>query len=396
MKRNKRQSTEPINDRPTQVKLEIHVLWSVPTSRSNTDREGAPKTIVYGGYRRLRISSQAIKRAVRQYTHEYGLLERSHWAVRTKLLPAKLSERLVAAGLEVTHANELVEKTLMTIGLAVKDEGKTEYPLFFETALLDQLIEVMLEHQTEIASLALDSSERTSKAERKKVASAELQALLTAPFLTIPKIERALFGRNLADLPEASTYGCVQMMHPLSVHETHDETDFFSVTDDYLSATHRGSAHIGTTGIAAPTFYGFAALNLTELAERLQNVEAAQLGARAFIEAMIKSWPSGAARSTAAATLPSYVLLQRVVNAITFNGAPAFELPLRPRGRASLSALAQEVLERHLDETLTRYNETQGRRRVRLIAKDPIVQLSPEFAETAPDLATAIERILEA
>jgi CRISPR system Cascade subunit CasC len=47
--------------------LDIHVLQTVPPSCINRDDTGSPKTAVYGGALRARVSSQAWKKAVRDY-----------------------------------------------------------------------------------------------------------------------------------------------------------------------------------------------------------------------------------------------------------------------------------------------------------------------------------------
>ena len=45
--------------------IDIHILQTLPPSNPNRDDTGAPKTATFGGARRMRISSQAIKRATR-------------------------------------------------------------------------------------------------------------------------------------------------------------------------------------------------------------------------------------------------------------------------------------------------------------------------------------------
>lgn len=46
--------------------VDFHVLQTVPPSCVNRDDTGSPKTAVYGGVTRARVSSQAWKRAMRQ------------------------------------------------------------------------------------------------------------------------------------------------------------------------------------------------------------------------------------------------------------------------------------------------------------------------------------------
>ena len=45
--------------------VDVHILQTVPPSCVNRDDTGSPKTAVYGGLPRARVSSQAWKRAMR-------------------------------------------------------------------------------------------------------------------------------------------------------------------------------------------------------------------------------------------------------------------------------------------------------------------------------------------
>ena len=46
--------------------IDLHVLQTVPPSCVNRDDTGSPKTAVYGGVTRARVSSQAWKHAMRE------------------------------------------------------------------------------------------------------------------------------------------------------------------------------------------------------------------------------------------------------------------------------------------------------------------------------------------
>lgn len=45
--------------------IQLHLLTAYPAANLNRDDTGAPKTVVLGGAKRLRISSQSLKRAWR-------------------------------------------------------------------------------------------------------------------------------------------------------------------------------------------------------------------------------------------------------------------------------------------------------------------------------------------
>jgi CRISPR system Cascade subunit CasC len=45
--------------------LQLHVLTAYPAANLNRDDTGRPKTLIFGGQERLRVSSQSLKRAIR-------------------------------------------------------------------------------------------------------------------------------------------------------------------------------------------------------------------------------------------------------------------------------------------------------------------------------------------
>lgn len=83
--------------------IEFHVIQDHGPSNMNRDRDGNPKTAFYGGVQRLRVSSQCVKRTLRQprpanrRDSEPGIFERtvgsSHFGVRTRLLPEEVAKK---------------------------------------------------------------------------------------------------------------------------------------------------------------------------------------------------------------------------------------------------------------------------------------------------------------
>ena len=70
--------------------IEMHALRSFPPSNLNRDDLGTPKTAVFGGTRRLRISSQCLKRTWRTSEHFRGAFAESELGVRTDRLPEEV------------------------------------------------------------------------------------------------------------------------------------------------------------------------------------------------------------------------------------------------------------------------------------------------------------------
>ena len=79
--------------------MDIHCIQQVPPSNINRDDTGSPKTAIYGGVRRARVSSQAWKRATRRDFSDY--LDTSELGVRTKRAVTLLAERIVALAPEI-------------------------------------------------------------------------------------------------------------------------------------------------------------------------------------------------------------------------------------------------------------------------------------------------------
>lgn len=57
------------------IYVDIHALQIVPPSCINRDDTGAPKTCIYGGTMRSRVSSQSWKRSTEKNLRNYTLMK---------------------------------------------------------------------------------------------------------------------------------------------------------------------------------------------------------------------------------------------------------------------------------------------------------------------------------
>ena len=73
--------------------IEIHVLQNHSPSNPNRDDLGAPKTAMFGGVLRARISSQCLKRSIRSCGLFREMLS-GHIGIRTRLFPHLVGEEL--------------------------------------------------------------------------------------------------------------------------------------------------------------------------------------------------------------------------------------------------------------------------------------------------------------
>src|SRR5262245_22586214 len=108
----------------TRTIVDVYVLQTVPPSNLNRDDTGSPKTAVYGGVRRARVSSQAWKRAVRLAFAD--LLDDSQLGERTKRVGESLAARIKALdpGLSDEAASTLAAEAFVASGLAKAEKKK--------------------------------------------------------------------------------------------------------------------------------------------------------------------------------------------------------------------------------------------------------------------------------
>jgi CRISPR system Cascade subunit CasC len=76
------------------VYVDFHVIQTVPPSCLNRDDTGSPKTAIYGGVRRARVSSQAWKRAMRLMFREH--FDERELGTRTKKIVDLVAGEILA------------------------------------------------------------------------------------------------------------------------------------------------------------------------------------------------------------------------------------------------------------------------------------------------------------
>lgn len=334
--------------------VDIYAIQSVPPSNINRDDTGAPKTALYGGVRRARVSSQAWKRAMREEFPKY--LPSGSFGIRTKLAAELLSEGIVEldASLE-NQAAALAEAVLSALGLTVEaskrsgaDEGKasTKYLVFFGRGELDALTQIAVRWGREGRDLQKIIKENTKKS-RKRITKEgkEVKAAFNGP----KSVDIALFGRMLADVPELNTDASCQVAHAISVDEVTPEFDYFTAVDDCAAGDNQGAGMIGTIDYNSSTLYRYANINLDALCDQLADVEATSKGVAAFLETFVRSMPTGKQNTFANRTLPSCVLVA-LREGQPFNAVSAFEFPVYGTDDESVSHIAAGRLGKCVDQ----------------------------------------------
>ena len=267
--------------------LELHLLQSYPVSCLNRDDVGSPKTAEFGGVSRARISSQCLKRAVREYARDQYPAAR-FGGLRSRLLVDPFTEAFKAAGLSDELA--LTQSKVTCTALSKLEDKK---PGMVTTAVFLSPGEI-----TQVAQLVAAGTEPA-------------KALKKADRLDAADI--AVFGRMIANDATLNVEGAAMFSHALSTHASGNEIDFFSAVDDRKTdAEDAGAGMIGTLEFTSAVYYRYVALNLDLLADRnhLGGLSAKDRRAvvDAFLRATVLAVPGARRNTMNADTRPGYVL----------------------------------------------------------------------------------------
>ena len=167
-----------------------------------------------------------------------------------------------------------------------------------------------------------------------------------------PSVDIALFGRMVASEPLLNCDAAAQVAHSISTHTVQNEFDYFTAVDDLAPEDTVGAGHLGTLEFNSSTMYRYATVNLLEFASSLGNADTAK-AARGFVEAFIRSMPTGRQNSYANRTLPSmvYVTIRRDQ---PVNLCGAFERPVRV-SENGYAAESEKRLVKHAKEIYSAY-----------------------------------------
>ena len=338
--------------------VEIHALQNFAPSNLNRDDTGAPKDAFFGGTRRARVSSQCLKRAVRQ--HFAGLVEQEalasdDLACRTKRILEALTKSLIEKGRDASEAGKKVRLALAAIELSIKDDGKSQYLLFLGLREISNIADIIHEKWDSIsaAEAAPAEGKKPGKAKKQAALSAdpELKKALDKVFDGGKALDVALFGRMLADMPGKNQYAACQVAHAISTHSVEREFDFYTAVDDLKPEDTAGADMMGTVEFNSACFYRYAVIDWEKLVENLQaDTELAVKGLRAFLEGFVVAEPTGKQNTFAAHNPPDFVAVSVRRNTAPRNLANAFETAIRVKRDESLTRKSAEKLARKAKE----------------------------------------------
>lgn len=304
--------------------IELHILQSYPVSCLNRDDVGAPKSAVFGGAPRARISSQCLKRAARLAAAEESP---TFQGIRSRLLKEPFKVALLEAGSSAQDAEAKADEICATFS---KQDSKNK----------DQVTTAVYLSPGEIKEIA----KAVAGGEEVKKAARKAQRLDAADI--------ALFGRMVANDHTLDVQGAAMFSHALSTHKASNDIDFYSAVDDRKAdAEDAGAGMIGTLEFVSATYYRYVAVNLGLLASPnnlgpLSDDERRQV-LKSFLKACLMAVPGARKNSMNAATLPFAVLGIRKDKGQPVQLINAFEEPIKATGKGLVEASREAMKAEH-------------------------------------------------
>lgn len=293
--------------------VDFHIIQTMPPSCVNRDDTGSPKTAVYGGVRRARISSQAWKKATRDLFKE--ILEKDKLAQRTKDVVGMVIEHIPNAD----NIENLPDKVRTLINLGTNDtisDKSGSSALYF----------LGYYEAKELAKLVI-RQENGKKIDKEEVLRA-MSAKKNGEHLQSLAVETALYGRLVTNQPVLNTDASCQVAHAISTHKVNTEFDYFTAIDDRSPEDAAGAGMIGTVEFNSSTLYRYATIAAHDLKKQLGGSSEAAEAVAKFAEAFITSMPTGKQNTFANRTVPDYIMIairkDQPVNLVS-----AFEEPVK-------------------------------------------------------------------
>jgi CRISPR system Cascade subunit CasC len=276
--------------------LQIHFLTAYPASCLVRGVDNRPKMVSYGGVDRARISSAALKRAVR-VSEAFSTSMAGHLGIRAQRVGTAVLERLLADGIPTEKATAAARQVSAAFG-KVAVEGTENEQLCFAS-------------NEEIAA-AVGLAAKLVDANKAEVAKLEgdITDLIN---VTTRAVDIALFGRMFAAASEKRMIAAAEVAHPFTVDRASLETDFYVAVDDLKPREDdAGAGFIGEQYFTSGLFYGYARIDMDQLTRNLgSDRELAGRAAKSFVHGLLTVSPSGKKAAFGTHARASWAMIER-------------------------------------------------------------------------------------
>lgn len=318
--------------------VRVHAIQTFAASNLNRDDTGAPKSQVFGGVQRARVSSQCIKAAIRADFQSKGDVRLR--STRTVRMPSLVIDRVQELEPSITAAevSDILKAALGSLKSQKATDRAKKKAETTEVASVDLTTDALFsvsEAQVDaLAALVIDTVKNGAKLTKADV---------TKSLSTNNAADQKLFGRFYADDKALTIDAACQVAHALGTGVMPEGFDYYTGRDelgalirDDGSDTGAGAAMVGVKEFTSGPMYRYATVDVDALHDGLGGDTALTADAVAeFIDSFIRTIPSGSQNSYAAHSMPTTVLVEIADNGAGVSFAAAFETPVDTADEAS-------------------------------------------------------------
>lgn len=255
--------------------INYHVLISHSPSCLNRDDMNMQKSTVFGGVRRVRISSQSLKRAMRK--SDYYQKHLGEDSDRTKKLGHLLEK--YAKELSPEYSTEVVTAVIGVLAGESNIEEETRSGAVAAWSK-DEICKYCAKYQAALnAGITPDEIQKEFAKQYKKDFAGFNEAFRNC-------LDIALSGRMAASGLMTKVDGSLAVAHVITTHAVDGDIDWFTAVDDLVQDEgDTGSAHLDTQEFSSGVFYRYASLNINQLMKNIGTTdrkEALQIAAHAL------------------------------------------------------------------------------------------------------------------
>ncbi len=339
--------------------IEIHMIQNYSPANLNRDDLGAPKTCIFGGVTRARISSQCLKRSIRRSSEFESALEKAG-GVRTRrfanllarivhsgnfeLRPKKLARLLEAKTIEdeeIKKLDAIAAEALKLGGVKAKGKKKRKSENGEESDGEDASA---AEHSKMLLFLSTTTIGKMAKDLENALNAKDLVEKFKKYIAENPCVPDIALNGRMTEVAKKSVFSeldfnveaALSAAHAISTHAVVNEVDYFTAADDLPGQG--GAAHVNEAMFNSACFYKHFVIDFEQLKKNLaDDADLACKTVRSFLEAAAKANPSGKQHASAAFNRPEGVLVEvKTKSATPLSYANAFADPVPEKSERGL------------------------------------------------------------
>ncbi len=294
--------------------IEIHMIQNHSPANLNRDDLGAPKTCIFGGVTRARISSQCLKRSIRR-SSEFGAALERDGGVRTRRLVEEIAKAASGGGSASDAHCKAVREVFEKGGVGMKDETTSDILFFLPRSAIQQMGEAVKSNSKDLGPKFAEIIGRFVKTPDIALCGRMTEFGATGPF-------ESLKGKFTVE-------AALSAAHAISTHAVITEVDYFTAADD-VQGQDAGAGHVNEAMFNSACFYKHFSIDWEQLMTNLGgDVDLVTLTIKCFLEAAAKANPSGKQHAYAAFNPPDGILVEvKTQRATPVSYANAFAEPV--------------------------------------------------------------------